>query len=216
MSAEQAPHFEHIGVSEISELSPESCFEVTAYRSDHFRSFNILETERDTWIEVSSMGTLPDGGEQTAEHAASQDELASNRRILRDAVSAVAVKHNAMLPDHEQPQVKGDWMQETHEHQVVKAGVDNELERLRVEKSIATFPRLNELAKDGEFGVKLVSSQPDQPPVVATLAGFALVDSETGSDDPKVPMVLIANVSGDETGTVPNDYRIAALYAKKA
>jgi hypothetical protein len=213
MSAEQAPRpdFEHIDMSETSEISPESCFVVTAYKSDHFRSFNVLETERATWVEVTSMGTLPDGTEQTDP----EDEMTRSRSLLRDAVNAAADKHNASLPNHEQPHAKGDWMLETMDHQIVTDGVRNELEERRLEKVVDTFQSLNEWTKDGEFGVKLVSSQQDQPPVLATLAGFTMISSETDGEA-KTPVLLITSEAGDETGVVPRTYRIAGTYAKKS
>ena len=217
MSAEQVEQEKvlEFNLAELTELDPNECLTATAYKSDHFRSFNIVETRNSTWIEISSIGTLPDGTEQISEYGSSDDEgLRRTRQSIFDAVRVVSTFHNSSLPKPQESHPSGDWMPPTKEHQVATGATLIEIEKRKVSKFADALTDLNQQAELGNFGVKLVCTSEDRPPVIASLRGFAIEQGEV-EGGPINPIIIIASESGDKIGRVPSDYRIAKAYAEK-
>ena len=203
---------ENLQVGELPMLDIDSGLVVTGYESGNWGSFSVAECKDSRWIEISSIGTLPDGRISAANEVDPyQAELTETRKLVNDAVTFAVKHHNKSQPNPERLSPKGDWMLDTGVFKIATAKLPDQATSRKLDEFEESIRALNEAVEAGNYAIKLVGSE-GRPTVLFNLAGFGILADEI-NDTPKAPVLLIKSISG-ELGILPDGYRVNGTYEK--
>lgn len=203
---------EDLPIGELPVLDVNFGLVITGFESGNWGSFNVVESKDSRWIEISSVGTLPDGRVKVADEVSlGQAELTETRKLVNDAVAFAAAHHNKSQSNPARPTPKGDWMLDTGVFEIATAKLSDQAASRKLDQFEESIDTLNETVAIGNYAIKLVGSE-GRPTVLFNLAGFGML-AETTSDDTKAPALLIKSING-QIGRLPDGYRVSGTYEK--